>query len=142
VTTRATPIAVVAQDVPWDEFPQRWGSMLDEVYAAIDAAGVRRTQRWQNVMLYRDGSPNVEVGVLAPEGLSLRDPVVESSLPAGEAAMLVHRGPYERLGDAHDAVRAWCEANGCERTAVVWEIYGHHEEGVVPETTVYHALRG
>jgi hypothetical protein len=141
VTTQATPTAVVAQDVAWADFPRLWGPMLDEVYAALDAAGVRRTQRWQNVMLYRAGSPNVEVGVVAPEGLALGGRVVASTLPAGGAAMLVHRGPYERLGEAHDAVRAWCEANGCERTDVVWEVYGHHEDGVVPETTVYHQLR-
>jgi effector-binding domain-containing protein len=115
--------------------------MLDEVYAALDAAGMRRAQRWQNVMLYRDGSPNVEVGVLAPEGLSLPGRVVVSTLPAGEAAMLVHRGPYDALGDAHGAVSAWCDANGLHRTGVRWEVYGHHEDGVMPETTIYHELR-
>jgi effector-binding domain-containing protein len=48
--------------------------------------------------------------------------------PSGLAATVVHMGPYELLGDVHDAIREWCMANGREIEGTNWEIYGHHEE--------------
>ena len=34
--------------------------------------------------------------------------VVASALPAGGAAMTVHRGPFHQVGAAHEAVVRWC----------------------------------
>src|SRR4051812_28362363 len=99
VTTSLTHTAVVIQTTTWQEFPRVWRLMLDEVYAVLDARGIPRNGR--NVMLYRDDVPTVEVGVEASEGFHPAGRVVPSVLPAGAAAMTVHRGPYDRLGDTH-----------------------------------------
>ena len=69
IETAARATVVVARETTWRAFPSVWGSMLDEVYAVVRAAEVDRAgrgeDRWQNVMLYKDDVPNVEVGVLA-----------------------------------------------------------------------------
>jgi effector-binding domain-containing protein len=44
--------------------------------------------------------------------------------PAGEVASTLHVGPYETLNLAHDAIHAWCEANGRAIGGASWEIYG------------------
>ena len=44
--------------------------------------------------------------------------------PAGEAAVVVHRGPYEKLAAGHQALRQWCAANGRTIGAHSLEIYG------------------
>jgi len=44
--------------------------------------------------------------------------------PAGEAAVVVHRGPYEKLAAVHQALRQWCAANGRTIGAHSLEIYG------------------
>ena len=44
--------------------------------------------------------------------------------PAGEAAVVVHRGPYEKLAAVHQALRQWCAANGRTIGAPSLEIYG------------------
>jgi hypothetical protein len=43
-------------------------------------------------MLYLDSVPNVELGVLLGQPCPLTGRVVASALPAGTAAMTVHRG--------------------------------------------------
>jgi effector-binding domain-containing protein len=55
--------------------------------------------------------------------------------------MTVHRGSYQELGAAHEAVISWCAKQGLDRTGVRWEIYGHwHEDPASVETEVYYQL--
>ena len=42
----------------------------------------------------------------------------------GEAAVAVHRGPYNRMNEAHDAIRTWMAANRRDSAGHSWEIYG------------------
>ena len=84
------PTAVVARATTWDEFPRLWKHLLDEVYAFLKTSDVSQTGH--NVMLYKDDVPNVEVGVEVAQSFSSPGAVVSSALPAGEVAMVVHRG--------------------------------------------------
>jgi effector-binding domain-containing protein len=139
-TVVASPTAVVAQRTTWEEFPKLWGTLLDQVYAFVRAGGV--TQTGDNVMLYRDDLPNVEVGVQVAGPFEASGRVVPSELPAGRVATTVHRGPYDRLGAAHAAVRAWCASNGHDLTGTRWEIYGDwHEDVSQLETEVTYLIR-
>ena len=93
-------------------------------------------------MLYKDDVPNVEVGVEVSGPFPPSGPVVASVLPAGEAATTVHRGPYDRLGDAHQAILTWCATHGREPAGPRWEVYGDwHEDPAQLETEVYYLLR-
>ena len=125
-TTVASPTAVVAQATTWQEFPRLWGSLLDEVYAFVRAGGT--TQTGHNVMLYRDDVPNVEVGVQVAGPFAASGRVIPSELPATRVASTVHRGPYDGLTAAHDAVHAWCAEHGHVLTRTRWEIYGDWRE--------------
>ena len=61
-TVAACPTAVVAQATTWEQFPRIWARRRGEVYAFLRGGG-GAAQDGQNVMLYRDDVPNVEVGV-------------------------------------------------------------------------------
>jgi effector-binding domain-containing protein len=128
VPPRAT--AVVAQTTTWELFPQLWRRLLDEVYAFVrsrpDLAGTTGPgPKWQNVMLYKDDRPAVEVGVLVGAPFSRQGRVTPSHLPGGRAAMTVHRGDYTGLRGAHDAVHRFAHESGLELAGPRWEIYGH-----------------
>jgi effector-binding domain-containing protein len=147
IETSARPTVVVARATTWREFPSLWASMLDEVYAVVkrsDAGWAAPGQdRWQNIMLYKDDVPNVEVGVLASGPFSDTGNVVSSVLPAGFAAAATHRGPYSGLDLAHRAVRDWCAAHGRQLAGPRWEIYGHwREDPSEIETEIYYLLSG
>ncbi|WP_327000362.1 GyrI-like domain-containing protein [Dactylosporangium sp. NBC_01737] len=136
----ARPTAVVAATTTWQEFPALWPGLLDEVWSCLRAAGISRGCR--NVMLYRDGVPNVEVGVALDEPCPLTGRVTMSALPGGPVAMTVHRGSYAGLGAAHQAVAGWCAAHGREPAGPRWEVYGpHHEDPAEVWTEVYWLLR-
>jgi effector-binding domain-containing protein len=125
---RAT--AVVAAATNWDEFPRLWRTLLDEV---------REHASGRNVMLYRDDVPNVEVGVLVEGDFTPVGRVIRSALPAGEVVAVTHRGPYERLGEAHEAALRHIAEHDLERTGVRWEIYGPWQK--IPEVEVFWQVR-
>ena len=74
------PTLVVAAETTWGRFPVVWKELLDEVWACLRAGGI--TGGCPNVMLYRDGVPNVEVGVLLDETIPVTGRVIRSVLPA------------------------------------------------------------
>ncbi len=65
-----------------------------------------------------------ECGVMVDEPIDADGKVTPGELPAGPAAIAVHRGPYESLSGTYDAMSAWLEnspdyvANGGP-----WELY-------------------
>ena len=122
LTVEADPIAVVAAATNWDEFPSLWGTLLDEVWAVLRSGGAEKAGH--NVMLYKDDVPNVEVGVQVAGPFPPVGRVVPSVLPAGRVVATVHRGAYDQLGAAHDAVHRWAAAHGHVLSRVRWEIYG------------------
>jgi effector-binding domain-containing protein len=93
-------------------------------------------------MLYWDDIPRVEVGVELRVPCPLTGRVVASSLPAGQVAMTVHRGPYAGLAAAHRAVLDWCAAEARGRAGPRWEVYGpHRDDPAEVWTEVYYLLR-
>jgi effector-binding domain-containing protein len=139
VDAESRPTAVVAATTTWQDFPALWGRLLGEVWDCLHAGGIYRGRR--NVMLYLDGVPSVEVGVLLDRPCPLTGRVVASALPAGAAAMTVHRGPFGEVGAAHEAVLGWCAAHGHRPSGIRWEIYGPNDEDPAEQwTEVYWLL--
>jgi hypothetical protein len=61
--------------------------------------------------------------------------------PAGEVAMAVHIGGYDRLREAHEAIHAWAAAHQRPFAGSSWEIYGDWQEYPAKlETTVVYLL--
>ena len=76
-TVDARPFAVVAQTTTWQEFPELWGPLLGQVYEFVrprpELATGDGEELWQNVMLYKDQRPDVEVGVWCRSHSRLKD---------------------------------------------------------------------
>ncbi len=51
------------------------------------------------------------------------DRVHQSELPACEAAVTLHTGPYEKLPDAYSALTEWIKENGKHEAGPPWEVY-------------------
>jgi effector-binding domain-containing protein len=146
MTVVARPTAVVAQTTTWKEFPELWGVLLGQVYEFVrprpELATGDGDELWQNVMLYKDQRPDVEVGVLVSAPFKSHAPVVSSALPPGDVATATHRGDYAKLGITHDAVRDYAAAHGRKLAGPCWEIYGHAApDPSEAETEVFWLLR-
>jgi hypothetical protein len=68
--------------------------------------------------------------------------VYSTETPVGEAAVAVHRDPYNRIKEAHDPIRKWMAANRRESAGHSWEIYGDPAPDLAKtETTVVYLLK-
>jgi effector-binding domain-containing protein len=92
-------------------------------------------------MLYLDDVPHVEVGVLLGRPCPPTGRVAASALPAGTAAMTVHRGPFGKVKKAHDALLARCGVQRRPLAGPRWEIDGpHNNNPALQWTEVYFLL--
>jgi len=88
----------------------------------------------------------VEIGAEVETEFPGHGEVVGSTLPGGEVAATTHFGPYNRLGDAHQAVQDWCTANKRTPVEPCWELYGHwldewNKDPSKIRTDVYYLIR-
>jgi effector-binding domain-containing protein len=124
----ATLLASVTQRVPRAEL-SRWApELLGRVWAFLKTAPLQ--QAGHNVCIYRkptSDSIELEAGVQVSTTFEAQGGVACSRTPAGGAAHIVHIGPYHELGKAHDALSAFCAAQGFP-VGVHWEVYGDWEE--------------
>jgi effector-binding domain-containing protein len=120
------PIAVVRRRVTPSELSKVVPEACGLVWKTVKAAQVKDAGR--HVAVYRgagDGLLDVEVGVEVGAAFEGRDEVVGSATPAGDAATVTHFGPYGKLGEANEAIRQWCAAQGRGLAGPSWELYGH-----------------
>jgi effector-binding domain-containing protein len=145
-TVAARRLAAVRREVAPGAVGSAWGPALDKVWAFLRSQPGLRTDG-HNVFLYHHpketGAPTLcDFGVEVTRSFEPTGEVCPTATPAGEAAVAVHRGPYNRMHEAHQAIRDWMAANGKESAGQSWEIYG----GPTPnpadtETTVVYLIR-
>jgi effector-binding domain-containing protein len=128
VTVRPRKLAAVRREVTPGAVGSAWGPALDKVWAFIRSQPGLRIDG-HNVFLYRhpeqSGAPILcDFGVEVTRTFETAGEVYATVTPAGEAAIAVHRGPYNRMNEAHDAIGKWMTANQRECAGYSWEIYG------------------
>jgi effector-binding domain-containing protein len=143
------PVSVNVQTV----HPRKLAVVRREVTpGAVAAAWDIRSQPglWNNghnIFLYhhpaQPGAPILcDFGVEVTRTFESASEVYATETPAGEAAVAVHRGPYNRMNEAHDAIRKWIEANRRESAGYSWEVYGDPApDPADTETTVVYLLK-
>lgn len=116
--TRRTDRDRVA-DAMSDVLPAAFGYAMAQGLAMAGPPYVRYVEQSPAFLTIEGGVPLIEAPPPPPAdaGLSVGE------LPAGPAAVTVHRGPYDRLGDAHIALDRWMAENGATAAGPPWEVY-------------------
>jgi effector-binding domain-containing protein len=121
---RSHHTASVRQKVAKENIPEAMGHMFQLVRSALDAQSVQS-----------DGAPfaryhsfgdtvDLEAGSMVASPIVADGDVTPGHLPAGPAAISVHVGPYETLGQTYDALQRWLSASGSHAAAGgPWELY-------------------
>jgi len=137
-------IAAVRARAPVGAVAQVWKPALDQVWAFLRTnASVRPGH---NLFLYhhaahRNEPMDIDFGVQVSQSFVPDGNVRCIAMPAGEVASVVHIGPYDRMGDAHAAIHAWCLANNRTIGPASWEIYGDWTDDPARlETTIKYLL--
>jgi effector-binding domain-containing protein len=72
---------------------------------------------------YHDPETDLEAGFPVAQPLTGEGTVLAGELPGGTVAFTTHRGPYEKLPEAHDALDKWISDNGKSSSGAQWECY-------------------
>jgi effector-binding domain-containing protein len=127
-TVSARTLAAVRRTVRVGQIGTAWKPALDLVWQFLaQHPGLRSDGH--NVFLYHHpasrGEPmDIDFGVQVTRSFTKEGEVSVTATPAGKVATALHVGPYERLGEAHDAIHAWAAANKVRFAGKSWEIYG------------------
>jgi effector-binding domain-containing protein len=127
-TVHPRTLAAVRREVAPGGVGSAWGPALDRVWEFIRSQPGLRTDG-HNIFLYhhptQPGAPTLcDFAVEVTRSFEAAGEVYATETPGGEAAVAVHRGPYSRMNEAHEAVRKFMAANQRESAGNSWEIYG------------------
>jgi hypothetical protein len=138
-------LAAVRRLVAPGEVGSAWGPAVGQVWDFIRSQPGLCTDG-HNVFRYhyaKDDAPIVcDFGVEVTRTFETTGEVYATETPGGEAAVAVHRGPYDRMHEAYDAIGKWMATNQRESAGQSWEIYGDPTpDPAHTETTVVHLLK-
>ena len=137
-------LAAVRKRVAAGNVPAAFKPALDQVWAFLGKNKGLRTDG-NNIFLYHHEDPAmmpIDFGVEVVRRFEREGEVDCVTTPAGEAAVVLHRGPYSELAVAHRAVQEWCRTNGRAIGTHSMEIYGDwHSDANKLETEIVYFLK-
>jgi effector-binding domain-containing protein len=144
-TVHPRKLAAVRREVAPGAVGSAWGPALDKVWSFIRSQPGLRSDG-HNIFVYQQptqpGAPIVcDFGVEVTRTFEATGEVYATETPEGEAAVAVHRGPYNRMNEAYEAIEKWIAENRRESAGTSWEIYGDPTPNPADtETTIVHLL--
>lgn len=125
------------------------GPALAEIFPAVHAYAAQNGFALTGAPLVRytgmesDGF-EIEAGIPVASGAKGSGEIELGALPAGKAAVTLHKGPYEDLHKAHTALEAWLKSSKYEAAGAPWESYindpGEHQPADY-ETEIFAPVR-
>jgi hypothetical protein len=117
------PLAVVRRRAGPQDLSKVVPDACGTVWSVVRAQQIPGAGR--HVAVYLDCAINLEVGVELDAPFGGYGEVIDSTTPSGLVVTTAHYGPYNRLHEAHEAIRQWCANNGYVPAGPNWEVYGH-----------------
>jgi AraC family transcriptional regulator len=133
----ARPTAAVRAEIAPEDLGPVLSEVLPEVWEHLARYGARPAgPPFTRYYEYEDDRIDLEAGFPVAGAVPPLGRIELGELPAGEAAIVWHEGPYEGLTAAHEAVLAWIDEHGREPAGAPWEVYWT-DPGEVPDPSAW-----
>lgn len=133
VTTKAQPVASIRTKVKLAEVSRQLAILLPEVGGVLRTVGARPAGApFMRYHAITGDTVDLEAGIPVQEAFTASGRVVNSSLPAGNAMMCWHVGPYDTLGRSWTALEAHVAAAKQRATGGTWAVFWT-DPGMVPD---------
>jgi AraC family transcriptional regulator len=141
-----TPFLFMHSQVKPEGISEALGSMFGPVFHFATTQGIpfagRPTARYVS---YGPGLVTIEAGMPIVSPADGEGDIKVGSLGGGDVATTIHKGPYDTLNQAHEAIQRWMDANNEESNGAPWETY-LTDPGEIPDpaewlTEINHPLR-
>lgn len=145
-TVSSRKLAAVRREVAPGEIGSAWGPAVGKVWDFIRSQPGLWTDGHNIFVYHHSRRPDARIlcdfGVEVTRTFETAGDVYATETPEGEAAIAIHRGPYDQMNEAYSAIDEWMVANRRESAGHSWEIYGDPTpDPAATETTVVHLLK-
>jgi hypothetical protein len=145
-TVHPRTLAAVRREVEPGAVGSAWGPALGRVWAFIRGQPGLWTNGHNIFLYHHPAHPTAPIlcdfGVEVTRTFETAGEVYATKTPGGEAAVAVHRGPYDRMHETHKAIGGWIAAHQRKSAGHSWEIYGDPTPHLADmETTIVYLLQ-
>ena len=123
VELKPQPVIVIETDVAPPALGEALARILPTVHGFASAHDTPVTGMPFMRYLAMTDRFRIEAGMPVAEPVAGEGEIECRQLPGGRAATTLFVGPYDRVGEAWDAIYAWCDARGIERRYGGWDVY-------------------
>jgi effector-binding domain-containing protein len=135
-------VAMVHRRGPMAEVGDAVGTGLGHLYEVIGSVGVQPAGMPFVVYLEVGDEVDMELCVPVKDGFESHGDVRSGTVEGGAVATTVHRGPYEAIGPAYEALTEWIHSHDAEIAGPPREFYlNDPRDGAVPETEIEYPIR-
>ena len=128
-----TPFLYVRRQIEPERIAEALGEMFGAVYGHATKLGIPfagpPTARYPS---FGPGMITIEAGMPIAGSAESDGEIVLGTLAGGDVASTVHKGPYDSLSKAHQALEKWSVENGVQAAGAAWEVYVT-DPGEVPD---------
>jgi effector-binding domain-containing protein len=130
----AQPVMSIRTHVAVQDLPQVFGQSCGAIAQHLGKLG-QQPAGAPFAAYYNMNMQNLdtEIGFPVAKAVSGNGEIQASEIPGGKVLSCVHVGPYDKLGDAYQAMQQWLDANKREATGVSYEIYLNDPTVTSPE---------
>ena len=143
--TLERPTLAVRTRTPVEKLSEIMGSCYGEIMQLMESTGVQPAGSPFAMYYNMDMSDlDVEIGFPIAAASQGSGRVKAGKLPGGRAAVTLHVGPYDKIGDAYNRLTEYVKQQGVDTRDFVYEFYLNDPGETAPEdlqTEIYFPLK-
>lgn len=133
VDTMGQKAIAIRERVRMKDIPQIVGAIFGELMPVVESEVRCAGPPFAYYTSWSDDETDMVVGFpIVGEGVT-KGRIKPFEIPAVRAAVAVHVGPYDKLGESYGKLTEWMKANGHRPAGFMWEEYLNGPDEVPPE---------